>query len=73
MVNLEDTQMQTITINLYDPEGRFNLSGYEAKAFFEFVEKEALEAGYSVTHAFDVAVDTESEDFVSKMYEKWAN
>lgn len=65
--------MKVITINLYDTQGRFGLEELEFKAFFEFVVNEAFKAGYRVTTAYDVSVDTESEDFVSKMWEKWEN
>ena len=34
--------MTTITINTYDPEARFNMSGEEAKEFFAFVEDQVL-------------------------------
>ncbi|MHB9328050.1 hypothetical protein ACP3S7_10940 [Phytobacter ursingii] len=60
--------MATITINTYDPEGRFDMDKEEAKVFFKFVEAKAIEAGYDVAYDEAIYVDAESEEFVSNIF-----
>ncbi|OCG65005.1 hypothetical protein A9G48_01140 [Gilliamella sp. wkB18] len=63
--------MTTITINTYDPAGRFNMDDDEAKAFFNFVEKEAIEAGFDVVRTCAIDVDPESEEFMEKTFQNY--
>lgn len=63
--------MKTITINTYDPAGRFNMTDEEAKVFFDYVEQKAIESGYDVEYTSTISVDTESEEFVSNLFENY--
>jgi len=63
--------MTTITINTYDPEGRFDMNREEAKEFFKFVEAKAIEAGYDVAYDEANYVDEESEAFVEKLFSNY--
>lgn len=63
--------MATITINTYDPAGRFNMTDEEAKVFFDHVAQKATEAGYDVEYTSAISVDTESEEFVSKLFQQY--
>lgn len=61
--------MTTITINTYDPEGRFDMDAAQAKEFFSLVAKKAEEAGHDVAFVESVQVDELSEEFVSQVFE----
>lgn len=63
--------MKTITINTYDPAGRFNMSEDDAKEFFLFLKERAVEAGYEVTFSESNYVDEESEEFVEKCFQNY--
>lgn len=63
--------MTTITINTYDPAGRFDMTEDEAKEFFSYVQAEAINAGYDVTFTESNYVDQESEDFVEQCFQSY--
>lgn len=63
--------MTTITINTYDPEARFNMSGAEAKDFFAHVQNKAVEAGFDVAFTEASSVDETSEAFVATCFENY--
>ena len=63
--------MTTITINTYDPEGRFDMDKEEANKFFKFVESKAIEAGYDVAYDEAISIDEESEAFVEKIFSNY--
>ncbi|EAU0368164.1 TPA: hypothetical protein ACJGT4_003401 [Salmonella enterica subsp. enterica] len=60
--------MTTITINTYDAAGRFDMNDAQAKEFFSFVEKQAIDSGYAVEFIEAVSVDEESERFVENCF-----
>ncbi|EHY9925859.1 hypothetical protein K5B75_002375 [Salmonella enterica subsp. enterica serovar Ank] len=60
--------MTTITINTYDAAGRFDMNDAQAKEFFSFVEKQAINAGYTVEFSEAISVDEESERFVENCF-----
>lgn len=61
--------MTTITINTYDPAGRFDMDAAQAKEFFALVAKKAEDAGYDVAFVEAIQVDELSEEFVSQVFE----
>ncbi|EBR8784912.1 hypothetical protein D5P06_06085 [Salmonella enterica subsp. enterica serovar Agbeni] len=63
--------MNTITINTYDPEARFDMTQEEAKGFFEFVAKKAEEQGYEIKYECSNYVDEESERFVEECFKEY--
>ena len=63
--------MKIITINTYDPEGRFGMNAERAGKFFKHVEQKALDEGYDVQFTEAVSVDQFSEDFVTKCFENY--
>ncbi|MDC9592767.1 hypothetical protein [Xenorhabdus sp. IM139775] len=63
--------MTTITINTYDPAGRFNFHDNEATKFFAYVEKLAGDAGYDVDYVEAISVDEFSERFVEKALQNY--
>lgn len=63
--------MTTITINTYDPAGRFDMNNDEAKAFFAFVERKAIKAGFDVFYTEDISVDEDSERFVENCFQNY--
>lgn len=63
--------MTTITINTYDPAGRFDMNNDEATEFFSYIEAKALEAGYEVAFTESNVVDQESEVFVEKCFQNY--
>ena len=63
--------MTTITINTYDAAGRFDMNEVEAKEFFAYVEKKAIDAGYEVEFAETTHVDEESEAFVETCFQEF--
>ncbi|HCL5074819.1 TPA: hypothetical protein N2F43_004174 [Salmonella enterica] len=60
--------MTTITINTYDAAGRFDMNDAQAKEFFSFVEKRAIDSGYAVEFVEAISVDEESERFVENCF-----
>ncbi|EQB0737821.1 TPA: hypothetical protein QHC21_000038 [Raoultella planticola] len=63
--------MTTITINTYDAASRFNMDEAEAKEFFSYVEKMAIESGHEVAFAHTNYVDEESEAFVESCFQSY--
>lgn len=63
--------METITINTYDMENRFNLNDEDTKKFLQYAEQEAINAGYKVEFTTAISVDQSSEDFLSKCFENY--
>ena len=63
--------MTTITINTYDPEGRFDMDKDQAKEFFKHVQQKALEAGHEVKFEYTTHVDEESERFVENIFSNY--
>ena len=63
--------MTTVTINSYDPAGRFNMDSEQAQRFFKHVECEAKKAGYDVEFDEALRVDEFSEKFVSDLFEDY--
>lgn len=63
--------MTTITINTYDPAGRFDMTEEEGKAFFAHVEQQAKDAGFDVEFACNTYVDEQSERFVEKCFQDY--
>ena len=63
--------MKTITINTYDPEGRFGMNAERAGKFFKYIQQEARNEGYDVQFTEAVSVDEFSEDFVAKRFENY--
>lgn len=59
----------TITINTYDPAGRFNFDDETARKFFDYIEARATDLGYSVEYDEAISVDEASERFVNNCFE----
>lgn len=49
--------MKIITINTYDPEGRFGMNAERAGKFFKYIQQEARNEGYDVQFTEAVSVD----------------
>lgn len=63
--------MKIITINTYDPEGRFGMNAERAVRFFEHLKQEAIDEGYGFQFTKAVSVDEFSEYFVTKHFENY--
>jgi hypothetical protein len=63
--------MTTITINTYDPAGRFDFDSKTADRFFKYVAEQAEKAGYDVDWTNAIQSDDESERFVEGCFQEW--
>ena len=63
--------MSTITINTYDPAGRFDFDTETAGRFFKYVEEQAKAQGYDVEFYEAISVDSDSEEFVSECFQEF--
>lgn len=63
--------MKTLTINTYDPSGRFNMNTEEATNFFSELEYQAIKDGYDVEYDECNNVDEDSEHYTTKFFENY--
>ena len=66
-----ETDMQTITINTYDPAGRFDFDQETAEKFFSYVQAKAEEQGYRVDCCQAISVDEDSEKLMSECFDEF--